>query len=178
MNLPKPLVLAAAAATLLAGTALPASAATIGSPSDTTATFTIVGGDLTLAVGAAAALGNSTSGDTSITGSLGTASVSDARGDTASWTVSAASTTFVLAIDPDAGSTSTATLYTAAQTAKVGTVTLAYGTAVDISGASAVVTATAVSGNNSATWTPTLDVTMPSTARAGAYSGTVTTSII
>jgi hypothetical protein len=57
-------------------------------------------------------------------------------------------------------------------------VTLAYGTAVDISGASAVVTATAVSGNNSATWTPTLDVTMPSTARAGAYSGTVTTSIM
>jgi hypothetical protein len=65
MNLPKPLVLAAAAATLLAGTALPASAVTIGSPSGTTATFTIVGGDLTLAVGAAAALGNSTSGDTS-----------------------------------------------------------------------------------------------------------------
>ncbi len=40
-----------------------------------------------------------------------------------------------------------------------------------------VMAPTAVSGNNTASWTPTLNVTMPAGALADDYSGTVTTSV-
>src|SRR5688572_29541154 len=76
VNLRKHLTIAAAATALLAGTALPASA------DDTATTFTLTGGDLTLAVGTTAALTNEASGvdANTITGTLGTVTVTDARG--------------------------------------------------------------------------------------------------
>ena len=47
----------------------------------------------------------------------------------------------------------------------------------DADPAVAVATATAVSGSNTTSWNPTLDVLMPAGALAGDYAGTFTTSL-
>ncbi|HVE46647.1 MAG TPA: hypothetical protein VNA57_07870 [Acidimicrobiales bacterium] len=171
MNLRKPLIVLATAATLAVGAAPPASA------DDTAATFSLTGGDLTLSVGATAALTNEASGvaANTITGTLGTVAVNDARGGTAGWVTSAASTTFT-----GAGlSVSDGVAYTNGTVTETGTNTVAAVTSKALTTtATAVATATAVSGNNTASWNPTLDVSMPAGALAGAYSGTVTTSLV
>lgn len=176
MNFRRPFLLgvsAVAATALLAATALPASAA------DTTTTFTLTGGSLGLSVGATATLTNEASGvdANTITGTLGEVAVDDARGGTANWTVSAASSTFT----GTGLSVSTGVAYTNGTVTETGTNTVAPATSAAIMSAApavAVATATAVSGNNTASWNPTLDVSMPAGALAGAYSGTVTTSIL
>ena len=171
MNLRKPLILGATVAALLGGMALPASA------DDTAATFTLNGGDLTLSVGALAALTDEASGVDAnvITGTLGAVTVDDARGGTAGWVTSAASSTFT----GTGLSVSDGVAYTNGTVTETGTNTVAAVTAEELTTtAAAVATATAVSGNNTASWNPTLDVSMPAGALAGAYSGTVTTSLV
>lgn len=171
MNLRKHLTIIAAAATaVLAGTALPASAA------PTATTFALTGGALTLSVQPSAALTNAaTSVDAStITGLLGLTSVNDERGGTASWNVSVISTAFTGPL----GSSSSAVSYTGGVVAETGTITVADGIATGLSAAAApVISPSAVSGNNTAAWDPSLSVTMPAGALADSYSGTVTTSI-
>jgi hypothetical protein len=175
MNFRKPLIVAATATAIVVGSALPASAAP-GDPVDTAATFTLEGGDLLLSAPAGADLGPDASGTTAITGTLGATTVTDARGGVAEWSVSAASTTFVGDVG---GSTSTAVVYTAGTVAESGTITVADGTAADLTaGAQPVVTPTSLSGNNTASWTAGLAVTMPADALADDYAGTVTTSIL
>ncbi len=172
MNLRKPLVLAAVAGALVAGTALPASAATTG---DTTTTFELTAGSLALTVAGTANLGPDTSGTTAISGSLGAVSVTDNRGGTANWNVSGASTAFTGPL----GSSSDAVSYTGGGVTTTGTIVVAPGTATTMSTAPAsVVAPTSLSGNNTASWTPQLAVTMPAGALADNYSGTVTTSIL
>jgi hypothetical protein len=59
-----------------------------------------------------------------------------------------------------------------------GTTTIAAGTATTLTSVAAKVAGpTAVTGNNTATWNPTLTVGLPSSALAGNYSGTVNTSV-
>jgi len=153
---------------------LPATSATA---ADTETTFTLTGGSLNLTAAGAATLGDSTSGDTSITGQLGTVSVNDARGGVSGWGATAASEDFTHS-SANAGSTSTAISYTGGDVTESGTVTIADGTATALTAEpAAVATATDVNGNNTASWNPTLDVTLPSSALAGAYSATVTTSV-
>ncbi|HVF74031.1 MAG TPA: hypothetical protein VM938_03200 [Acidimicrobiales bacterium] len=171
MQLRKPLIILATAATLVVGAALPASA------DDTDATFSLTGGTLTLSVGASAALTNEASGVDAnvITGTLGEVAVTDARGGTAGWVTSAASTTFT----GEGLSVSTGVAYTNGTVTETGTNTVAAVTSKALTTtAGAVATATAVSGNNTASWSPTLDVSMPAGALAGAYAGTVTTSLV
>lgn len=171
MNLRKPLAVAAVAGALVAGSALPASAA------DTGTTFALTAGSLTLGVQATAALTNAASGTTAITGSLGAVSVTDERGGTVNWNVSGASTAFTGA--KVGGSSSTAVSYTGGVVAETGTITVADGAAKTLTGtAVSVVAPTSLSGNNTASWTPQLAVTMPAGALADTYSGTVTTSIL
>lgn len=171
MQLRKPLIVLATAATLVVGAALPASA------DDTSATFSLTGGELTLSVGATAALTDEASGVAAnvITGTLGAVAVDDARGGTAGWVTSAASTTFT-----GVGlSVSNGVAYTNGTVTETGTNTVAGVTSAGLTTtAAAVATATAVSGNNTASWNPTLDVSMPAGALAGAYAGTVTTSLV
>jgi hypothetical protein len=177
MNLRRLFIIAAAAIAFLAGTVLSASAVIVGSPGTTTATFSLSGGDLTLSVPAGATLTNaSTSVDAfTITGSLGAMSVTDARGGIAGWVVSGASTTFT----GPGSSASMAVKYSPLSIVETGTSSVA-AAVVDtvISSTTTLLTATEVSGNNTASWSPGLKVDMPAGARAGAYSGTVTTSIV
>ena len=170
MNLRKHLILGATVAALVGGMALPASAA------DTATTFSLTGGVLTLSVGATAALTNEASGVDAnvITGSLGAVSVTDARGGTTGWVTSAASTTFT---GTDL-SVSAGVAYTNGTVTETGISDVAAVTAASIVSVIPVATATAVSGNNTASWDPTLDVSMPAGALAGDYAGTVTTSLV
>ena len=171
MQFRKPLAILATAATFVVGAALPASA-------DATATtFSLTGGTLTLSVGETAALTNEASGVAAnvITGTLGQVAVDDARGGTAGWVTSAASTTFT----GTGLSVSDGVAYTNGTVTETGTNTVAAVTSAALTTtAASVATATAVSGNNTAAWNPTLDVSMPAGALTGAYSGTVTTSLV
>ena len=170
MQLRKPLIVVATAATLVVGAALPAFAA------DTSTTFALTGGSLTLSVASTATLTDQASVEAAntITGNLGVVTVTDARGGTADWTASAASTTFT-----GAGlSVSDGVAYTNGVVTESGTNTVAPVIAQSITAEAPVASATAVSGNNTASWSPTLDVSMPAGALAGDYAGTVTTSLI
>ncbi len=167
MKLRTPLLLGAAATALVVGVAGPASAA------DTATTFMLTGGDLSVAPAASAALGSAATGAASTSGSLGANSVTDARGGTVGWTVSAASAGFT-----GPGSThSTGVSYTSGAVTNTGTVTVVGSSPASIASAATVVAGTAVSGNNTASWTPSLTVALPADALAGAYTGTVTTSV-
>lgn len=170
MSLTKRIALGAVVTAMVAAGALPASAA------DTATTFTLTGGSLTLGVQGTAALTSEASGvaANTITGTLGAVTVDDARGGTAGWVVSAGSSTFT----GTSLSSSTDVKYTNGTVTETGTNTVAAASDVSITAPAAVATATAVSGNNTAAWNPTLDVSMPAGALAGNYSGTVTTSIV
>lgn len=165
-------IVAVAGALLLLG---PVGSATAADTGNTAATFTLEGGSLDVTAAGSVALTNGAPGDASVSGSLGVVEVNDTRGSTAGWVMSAASTTFT----GPGGSVSTGVSYNSGTfTAKTGTVTPTSATAVSLTGVAAPVAAgTQASGNNTATYTPTLTVTLPATALADDYTGTVTTSV-
>ena len=168
MNLRKHIVIGAAAAALLAGSALPVSAATI-------TTFSILGGGLALSAPATAALPNVAPGTPVVSGSLGTTSVSDSRGLAVGWIVSAASTAFT----GPGSSSSTAVLYTGGVATTTGFITVASGLPTPLTTTAApVMTGVGAVGVNTASWNADLAVTMPASSLAGDYTGTVTTSIL
>jgi hypothetical protein len=163
----------AVAGTMLA--VLPAGAAMADDTGDTTATFTLSGGSLDVTPSLNAGLTNGTPGVASVSGSLGALGVSDSRGSIAGWVVSAASSTFV----DGAGSVSTGVSYDSGDaTAATGNVTIASQGLTSITTGAPVATGTLASGNNTASFTPTLTVALPASALAGDYSGTVTTSVL
>jgi hypothetical protein len=176
-----PLVVTAVAVALIGGSAIPAMAATTGSPTDTTTTFALTGGNLALSVPTSAALGDKAAGQTAITGFLGATSVTDLRGGTAPWTVTAGSGVFDLTTGTVATSKSTSVHYTAGaldNTGTDGSITVTSpGVSTLITSPASVVAPTALSGNNITRWNPALDVLMPASSLAGSYTGTVTTSI-
>jgi hypothetical protein len=141
---------------------------------DTETTFTLDGGELTMTVAATATLTDADTGTLVISGSLGAVAVSDLRGGTAEWNVTVVSSAFTGVL----GSSSTSVSYTAGAVAESGTTTVADGAATVVNTPSSVVAPTSLSGNNTASWNPTLDVTMPAGALADDYAGTVTTSVL
>jgi hypothetical protein len=159
------------------GIAVPASADTTGA---TTATVTVLGGFLSITVAIDAGnLGtrtNSVSGGI-ISGSLGQVQVNDARSAAAGsgWVASVISTAFT----PPAGPTipASAVGYTAGTITKVGTATYTANNPVNLTGVVAAVTATGITGDNSAMWNPTINVTVPGGMAALVYSATVTHSV-
>ena len=157
------------------GTPLPASA------DPTSATVTITGGELTISVPAAAGnLGTraNTVSQGVISGALGQVQVSDARSAAAGsgWVASAISTAFT----PPSGPALAASLvsYTAGSIVKVGTATYTANDPSSLTGVAAVVTATGITGDNSATWNPTINVSVPGGMAAGVYSATITHSVL
>jgi hypothetical protein len=119
---------------------------------------------------------NTVSG-TTISAPLGEVQVNDARSAAAGagWVATAIST----ALTPPAGPTIAANLigYTAGSITKIGTATYTANDPADLTGAAAVVTATGITGDNSATWNPTINVAIPGAMAAGVYSGTITHSV-
>jgi hypothetical protein len=179
------MVVAGAAVVALA-VALSAAPASAAPDATTNATFDVVGAGLDITAPATASLGSGSPG-TAISGSLGTVQVTDARGTSdASWTASVTATNFetgthtaterVLASDIDYWSG------TATDSAGNGTFVPGQATASSAQPLSNVDALTAFThdggtGDNSASWAPTLIVNVPASDEVGTYSGSVTHSV-
>ena len=167
------LLVGIAIGTLAVGVALPASA--------TSGTITITAGSLSITVPADAgnlATKAETVGGESIAGPLGQVQVNDARAPLAGsgWVASVISSAFT----PPAGPAIAASFvgYTAGTITKVGTATYTANNPPNLTGVSPAVTATGITGDNSATWNPTISVAVPGGTAAGVYTATITHSIV
>lgn len=172
------IAVAALAGMLTLGVAMPASADTTGA---TPASVTVTGGSLSITVpGNAGSLGTrgNTVGGGTISGPLGQVQVLDARSAAAgsSWVTSVISTAFT----PSSGPTLAASLvgYSAGAITKTGTATYVANNPGNLEGSAAAVTASGITGDNSATWNPTINVAVPGGTVAGTYTGVITHSVL
>jgi len=143
-------------------------------------TLTISGGALSINAPETADLGvvlANTAG-TSISTKIGWIVVTDNRGAVAGsgWIATAIST----ALTPPAGPALAASLiaYTVGTVTETGTVTCTNNDPTNLTGVSPVVTATDITGSNTARWNPTLTVTIPGTYVVGTYVGSITHSVL
>jgi hypothetical protein len=172
------LLVAAVAALLPLGIAVPASATV---PGASTASITVLGGALSISVptdaGVIGTRTNSVGGGT-ISGPLGQVQVSDARSAAAGsgWVASVISSAFT----PLTGTAIAASAvgYTAGTITKVGTATYTANDPGNLTGVSPAVTATGITGDNSATWNPTISVAVPGGMAATSYFATITHSVV
>ncbi|MEU2109949.1 hypothetical protein [Streptomyces sp. NPDC019507] len=169
-------------AAVLAGvTSLPAAAQPSG---DTTVTFTVSTSNLTIEVPASDNLGSAFPGQT-ITGQMGTVTVMDQRAAAnATWTASVVSTQFDTGTDEAAEVIlpNLVTYWSGQATATTGSGTFVpgqptRGDRVSLNQPRTAFSKTSGSGNNSASWNPTLEITIPQDAVGGLYHGTVTHSV-
>jgi hypothetical protein len=148
-------------------------------------TFTLTAGSLVVSDPSAKAIGTVATGTATVSNSLGTVTVSDARGSLlGTWTSTVSSTDFTTG-----GATANETISKANVDYWSGAATASSGTAVFLPGqllvankqalgsAQTAFSATGIVGNNSVSWNPTLVVNIPSAAVTGTYSGTVTHSV-
>jgi hypothetical protein len=160
------------------GFAVPASAATTGA---TTASVTVTGGFLSITVPTAAGSlgtrGNSVGGG-AISGPLGQVQVEDARSAAAGagWVCSVIATAFTPT--PGTAIAASAVDYEAGDITKIGTATYTANDPNGIAGVSPAVTAAGITGDNSATWNPTITVHVPGGAGAATYDATITHSVV
>jgi hypothetical protein len=163
------------AGVLTFASALPAAADT------TTATVTVTGGSLSIsappAAGSLGSRANTVPGGT-ISGSLGVVQVNDARSAAAGsgWVASVISSAFT----PPSGPAipASAVSYTVGAITKIGTATFTANNPEDLTGVAPAVTATGITGDNSASWNPTINVAVPGGFAAGVYSATITHSVV
>ena len=170
-------VLAAAGAASFAG----------GSPAEAqSVTFSLSAGSLSITEPGAAALTAGSIGSlagSSFTGSLGNTTVTDTRGGVAGWATTMAQTTaFTNGTTTIPAGNTVAWVGSAIVPTGVATVTsgtyLTQLTGLALSGTGQTfVSATAVVGNNSATFNPSIAVSVPSNATAGNYSGVITQTV-
>jgi hypothetical protein len=183
MSMRKRRLFGAASAALLiaclatATSAAPAWAATSGG---TTASFTLTGGTLSITVPTVpVSLGSSPEAVASqvISGSLGQVQVNDARNPAAGsgWVATVISAAFTPT--PGTAIAASAVSYSAGAITKVGTATYTANNPGDLTATVAVVTATGITGDNSATWNPTISIIVPGGATAGVYSALITHSV-
>lgn len=167
----------------IAGIAGPVHAATSG---DTATTFTLTGGALAITVPSSKALGSVATGSaTTASAQLGSITVTDSRGPLlGSWTASVTSSDFTTgaATANETIAKSNADYWSGAATATTGTGVfgpgqLLVGNKVTLATSRTAFSASALVGNNTATWNPTVNVNIPSAAVAGDYTGTITHSI-
>ena len=175
-NSTKAIALLGVTAVLFSAVALPASAATTG---DTPATTTVTGGTLDIAVSMTSVnLGSAVPGTSTPSTALGGVTVTDSRAGLVGWIASATVSDFTSANVPTGTIPASAVAYTSTTASKTGTVTVTATSPASVATATAVQTATAVSGNNSATWNPTIIVTFPAQSLAATdYVATFTHSV-
>ncbi|HEY2671728.1 MAG TPA: hypothetical protein VGJ07_15330 [Rugosimonospora sp.] len=181
MRLGRNILIGSAATLVVVGLAAgPASAANTG---DTTTTFDVNAGTLDITVPAAATIGAGGAPGTTITGQLGAVTVADTRAaDPADWVASVVATDFTTGTATPAETVpATDVNYSSgAATATTGNGTFTpSGAAVPLNNTTPLTAFTHVggTGNNSATWNPTLAVNVPLANVAGTYTGTVTHSV-
>jgi hypothetical protein len=159
----------------------------VAAPTDTTdTTFEVLAGTLDIDAPAAADLGDGAPGGT-ITGQLGTVTVTDSRGAAdASWEASVTATVFQTGGGTPAETVTPEEIsyWSGPATATTGNGTFTPGqlTAGDAEPLSSVTplvafTHTGGTGGNTASWNPTLVVNVPLDSIAGVYTGTVTHSV-
>lgn len=154
-----------------------------GSCSDTSVSFTVNAGALSIAAPASVTLSSATLGLTagSVTGTLATTTVSDTRGGlgVSGWTVTASTTDYTTTANGGG------TIGAAAASMSSGAATIVSGapvvvpslSAVNLAAPATILQATSATGSNSVTYTPTLTVAVPTSAIPGPYTGTVTQSV-
>lgn len=156
-----------------------------GLPEDTTVTFTVTTGTLTITAPPTATLPDGAPG-TTITGTVGPVTVTDNRALlAAAWTATASATAWTTGAATTAETIPVSDIgYAVGPITTTGTITatgtdLPAGIAIgDLSGTpQPVVVGTAGVGDNSATWNPALSVAVPASAVGGAYLGTLTHSV-
>lgn len=149
-------------------------------------TFSLTGGGISVAEPSSAALtGGALSGLTgnTLTGALGSTVVTDQRGGTLGWSSKITGTT-AFTNGTTTIPVTAAKVWVPGAVATTGVVTatagtyLTEGTGLALTTlAQPMVTATAVVGNNTATFNPSISVAIPSNATAGDYSGAVTQTV-
>jgi hypothetical protein len=163
----------AAFGALALATALPVAPAGAATP----ASFTLTAGALSISQPTAAvSLGSqvASSNATTMSGQLGSVTVTDQRGGTTTWTASVISTAFT----PTAGPADPASnlSYAAGPITDSATVVATAVAASDLTGVSTVVTG-ASTGISTATWDPTITVIVPADFAPGVYTATITHSV-
>lgn len=160
-----PLVLGAAGALVMAGPAVAA---------DSDVTVEVAAGTLSISAPSASVdLGTVTASPATqvIAAPLGDVTVTDNRGGVDGWVVA-------VVASPLTGTTLGGLIsYTTPAAVVVGVSTVTNVDAADILTSSTVQTATAVSGANTAVWSPSISVTLPAGAQVGTYTSVVTHSV-
>jgi hypothetical protein len=149
-----------------------------GGDPDTTVTFTVTTGELSMSAPVSVDLGSGAPG-TTINGNVGAVAVTDDRALlSASWTTTAAASDWTTG-----GGTPAETIpatdvgYDPGSITTTGTIT-ATGTPITLSGtATPVVDGTDGVGDNTASWDPALAVAVPAAAVGGVYTATLTQSV-
>lgn len=164
---------------VLAGALAYAPSASAASSGSTTTTLTVNTGTLDISVPAGpVSLGsvNVSASAQTITGQLGVVTVTDGRGGTTGWTATAGGVDFT---GPQTISVSVAgsSSYSPGSVTVTGTATVASSNLSPLYPSAPVEVATGVSGVNTASWNPTISVTVPANALAGTYSSTITHSV-
>lgn len=93
----------------------------------------------------------------------------------AGWVVTIISTAFTPTSGPTIGAAAVG--YTAGAITKLGTATFTANNPTNLVGVVPAVTATAITGDDSATWNPTINVFVAGGTAAGVYTGTITQSL-
>ena len=140
----------------------------------------VAGGVLSISVPVATSFGSqaTTAGGATISGLFGQVQVTDGRGAVAGsgWIASVTCTAFTT---PGGASIPASSVsYVAGTITKVGIATYTANNPGSLSGQSAAVTATGITGDNTATWNPTIFVALPAGMIAGVYSATITHSVL
>jgi hypothetical protein len=145
----------------------------------TTVTFAVTGGDLTITVPPTADLGSGAPGS-AISSALGTVTVTDGRALLkASWTVYASSTGYTTGTGTAAETISAADASFVPGTVTTSGTLAASPTDITTSGSpQTVVTGSAGSGSNTASWDPAIAVHLPAAAVVGSYTGTIDNSVL
>ncbi|MEU6402210.1 hypothetical protein [Streptomyces sp. NPDC046985] len=154
---------------------------TSASAEDTPVTLEVTGGGLGITVPAGPVdLGSTTvsSSPQTVTHQLGNVTVTDQRGGTAGWTATAQAVDFIgpnnTTISVSAPNSSR---YYTPQASVIGVATVTPSDLNPMYPPGPVQVATQVSGSNSATWNPTISITVPANSLAGTYTSTITHSV-
>ena len=169
-------VIALGLAALPIGLAMPAYANT----GATTATITVTAGALTITVPTAAnplATGVSSVNGSVISGSLGQVEVNNARSAAAGsgWIATVASTALTPPSGPSIGAAALG--YVVGAINQIRTATYTADDPTSLAGVVAAFTATGITGDNQATWNPTITITLLGSTAANTYHGTLTQSV-